>query len=229
MNTIENVAIEDSWKKALAAEFQAPYFQQIKDFLLAEKSAGKVIYPSGSLIFNAFNLVPLHKVKVVILGQDPYHGAGQAHGLSFSVLKGTKVPPSLKNIYKELETDIAGFTIPNHGYLQNWAEQGVLLLNTVLTVEEAKPNSHKNIGWTKFTDAAIKAISEHCDHIVFMLWGKPAQEKAMLIDSNKHLILTAAHPSPLAGGKYFGSKHFSQANAYLNHHSKVPIDWILPA
>lgn len=227
MSKIEHVQIEESWKIALKEEFEAPYFQAIKDFLLAEKAAGKTIYPEGKFIFNAFNSVSLNQVKVVILGQDPYHGAGQAHGLSFSVQKGVKVPPSLKNIYKELESDIAGFVAPKHGYLQEWANQGVILLNAILTVEAAKANAHKNIGWHKFTDAAIRAISQHNEHVVFMLWGKPAQEKAALIDAEKHLILMAAHPSPLAGGKFFGSKHFSQANAYLQAHGKAPIDWTL--
>lgn len=228
MNKVENVQIEESWKIALQAEFESPYFQAIKDFLIAEKAAGKIIYPNGNFIFSAFNAVPLPQVKVVILGQDPYHAAGQAHGLSFSVQKGIKVPPSLKNIYKELETDIQGFIAPKHGYLQSWAEQGVILLNAILTVEEAKPNSHKNIGWHKFTDAAIRAISDNTENVVFMLWGKPAQEKAALINAEKHLILTAAHPSPLAGGKFFGSKHFSKANEYLAKNSKAAIDWILP-
>jgi uracil-DNA glycosylase len=224
---MSNVQIEQSWKDALATEFEQPYFGQIKAFLVAEKEAGKIIYPPAPLIFNAFNKVPLPNVKVVILGQDPYHGAGEAHGHSFSIPFGVKVPPSLKNIYKELTTDIEGFTAPNHGNLEAWAEQGVLMLNAYLTVEEKKPGSHRSIGWERFTDAAIKKISEQCTGVVFLLWGKPAQQKANLVDKSKHLILEAAHPSPLAGGKFFNSRPFSQANTYLQSQGKTPIDWKL--
>lgn len=222
-----DVKIEDSWKNALESEFQQPYFAGIKEFLIKEKQAGKAVYPPGPLIFNAFNLVPLGNVKIVILGQDPYHGEGEAHGLSFSVPVGIKVPPSLKNIYKELETDISGFKAPQHGNLEAWARQGVLMLNAYLTVEANKPKSHQGVGWERFTDAAIRAVSDNCSGVVFMLWGKPAQAKAVLVDKSKHLVLEAAHPSPLAGGKFFGSKHFSQANAYLSQNGKTPIDWSL--
>jgi uracil-DNA glycosylase len=228
MSEIKDVQIEQSWKTALAHELEQPYFAAIKSFLVAEKAAGKNIYPPAPLIFNAFNKVPIQNAKVVILGQDPYHGAGEAHGHSFSVPFGIKVPPSLKNIYKELETDLPGFVAPKHGNLEAWAEQGVLMLNAYLTVEEKKPGSHRTIGWERFTDAAIKAISEQCSGVVFMLWGKPAQAKANLVDKTKHLILEAAHPSPLAGGKFFGSRPFSQANAYLQQQGKQPIDWNLP-
>lgn len=225
MAEVKDVKIEESWKTALSNEFQQPYFQSIKDFLLNEKAAGKTIYPPSSLIFNAFNMVPIANTKVVILGQDPYHGAGEAHGLSFSVPAGIRIPPSLKNIFKELETDIEGFQTPKHGNLEAWAQQGVLLLNAFLTVEASKPGSHGTIGWERFTNAAIKAVSDNCENVVFMLWGKPAQSKAALIDESKHLVLKAAHPSPLAKGAYFGSKHFSQANAYLTQHGKDAIDW----
>ena len=227
MAEVKDVQIEESWKTALASEFQQPYFAGIKAFLLKEKEAGKAIYPPGPLVFNAFNLVPLPQVKVVILGQDPYHGAGEAHGLSFSVLDGVKVPPSLKNIYKELATDIEGFVVPTSGNLEKWARQGVLMLNAYLTVEADKAGSHRKIGWEKFTDAAIRVVSEQCDGVVFMLWGKPAQEKAKLINADKHKVLMAAHPSPLAGGAFFGSKHFSQANAYFAEKGKGGIDWKL--
>jgi uracil-DNA glycosylase len=227
MTKLKDVKMEASWKEALAQEFEQPYFETLKAFLVQEKEAGKNIYPPSSLIFNAFDLVPLPKVKVVILGQDPYHGAGQAMGLSFSVPKGLAVPASLVNIYKELEQDIPGFVRPKHGDLTHWAEQGVFLLNTVLTVEEKSPNSHKGRGWEQFTDAVIRKLSSAGEGIVFLLWGKPAQAKASLIDAQRHLILQAAHPSPLAGNRFQGCKHFSQANAYLQAQGKTPIDWIL--
>jgi uracil-DNA glycosylase len=216
------VQIEASWYDALENEFEQPYFQAIKSFLMTEKAAGKTVYPAGSLIFNAFNTTPFEQVKVVILGQDPYHGAGEAMGLSFSVPKGVRTPPSLQNIYKELVTDIEGFTIPTHGDLTSWATQGVLLLNAMLTVEANKAGSHKDIGWQKFTDAVIKTISDKREGVVFMLWGNFAKGKKPLIDASKHLILEAAHPSPLAKGAFFGSKQFSQANAYLG---KQAIEW----
>lgn len=223
---MSNVKIEESWKEALKLEFQQPYFQALATQLKNEKAAGKIIYPPGSLIFNAFNTTPFHQVKAIILGQDPYHNPNEAMGLSFSVPKGIRVPPSLRNIYKELHTDL-GHAVPHHGDLTKWANQGVLLLNSFLTVEKNKPRSHQKIGWAPFTDAVIKILSNERENLIFMLWGKPAKEKATMIDRDKHLILEAAHPSPLAGGAYFGSKHFSQANAYLEAKGKEPIDWLI--
>lgn len=227
MSEAKDVRIEQTWKEALAEEFQKDYFGSIKDFLKREHAAGKTIYPPGKLIFNAFDRVPLPDVKVVILGQDPYHGPGQAHGLSFSVPRGQRIPPSLKTVYKELQEDIDGFQTPDHGNLEKWADQGVFLLNAFLTVEHKKAGSHQKIGWGNFTDAVIKTISDEREGVVFMLWGNFAKKKADLIDADKHLVLTAAHPSPLARGAYFGSKHFSQANAYLQEQGKEPIDWVL--
>ena len=221
---INNVKIGESWKVALADEFQQPYFADIKAFLVKEKQAGKTIYPPGSLIFNAFNTTPIDKVKVVILGQDPYHGPNQAMGLSFSVPQGEKVPASLKRIYKELASDIDVFQIPTHGDLTNWANQGVFLLNAGLTVEHKKANSHKKIGWHKFTDAVIKNISEKREGIVFLLWGNFARQKKELIDTSKHHVLEAPHPSPLARG-FLGCKHFSQCNALLEQQGKEAINW----
>ena len=208
------VKIEASWKAALATEFEKPYFQALIDFLKKEKAAGKVIFPPGPLIFNAFELTPLDKVKVVILGQDPYHNPGEAMGLSFSVPQGVKVPPSLQNIYKELLSDLQ-VPIPKHGDLSHWATQGVFLLNAMLTVEKNRAGAHQNAGWQHFTDAVIRTLSEQREHLVFMLWGNFAKKKAALIDGSKHLILEAAHPSPLAGGAFFNCKHFSKANEYL--------------
>ena len=227
MSEIKDIKIEASWKAALAESFQQPYFHAIKDFLQQERQAGKTIYPPGNLIFRAFDLLPLPKVKVVILGQDPYHGPNQAMGLSFSVPRSEKTPPSLKRIYQELESDIPGFKNPGHGDLSLWAERGVFLLNTILTVEQAQPGSHKNIGWEKFTDSVIQTLSEQAEALVFMLWGKPAQAKAKLIDGDKHLVLMAAHPSPLAGNAFFGNRHFSQANAFLSGKGLEPINWNL--
>jgi uracil-DNA glycosylase len=221
----KDVKIDESWKNVLKEEFKKPYFLQLSSFLKNEKAAGKTIYPPGPLIFNAFNAVPFDKVKVVILGQDPYHGAGEAHGLSFSVPKGIKIPPSLKKIYKELEADIEGFKMPDHGCLESWAEQGVFLLNAFLTVEAKNPKSHEKIGWGNFTDAVIRGLSEQRSGIVFMLWGGFARKKAELIDSNKHLILQAAHPSPLAGNAFLGCKHFSSANNYLKDNKQALINW----
>jgi uracil-DNA glycosylase len=220
-----SVQIEQSWYDALEQEFEQPYFQAIKSFLLAEKTAGKTIYPQGQLIFNAFNTTPFQAVKVVILGQDPYHGAGEAMGLSFSVPQGVRTPPSLQNIYKELQTDIAGFTPPKHGDLTNWAHQGVLLLNAMLTVEANKAGSHKDIGWQKFTDAVIKNLSDKRENVVFLLWGNFAKGKKVLIDTSKHLVLEAAHPSPLAKGAFFGSQPFSQTNVYLKEKGLGEIHW----
>jgi uracil-DNA glycosylase len=221
---MSNVKIEPSWKAVLENEFEQPYFQAVASFLKREKEAGKVIYPPGSLIFNAFNSTPFDQVKVVILGQDPYHNPGEAMGLSFSVPRGIATPPSLKNIYKELNSDV-GVPIPAHGDLSSWAKQGVFLLNAMLTVEHKQAQSHQHIGWQNFTDAVIRKLSERREHLVFMLWGNFARKKASLIDASRHLILEAAHPSPLAGGAFFGCKHFSQANAYLEEHGLTPIDW----
>ena len=221
---MSSVQIEASWKTALQDQFEQPYFQALAAFLKKEKAAGKTIYPPGSLIFNAFNTTPFPEVKVVILGQDPYHNPGEAMGLCFSVPKGVRVPPSLKNIYKELESDV-GATIPNHGDLTSWAQQGVFLLNAMLTVERNRPGSHQKIGWQDFTDAVIRKLSDGREHLVFMLWGGFARKKKELIDGSKHLILEAAHPSPLAGGAFFGSQHFSKANAYLQEHGMGKVEW----
>ena len=222
-----DVKIEPSWKEILHEEFDRPYFQQIPLHLKTEKSQGKTIYPPGPQIFNAFNTTPFDKVKVVILGQDPYHGQGQAHGLCFSVQNGVTPPPSLVNIFKELKEDV-GMKIPNHGNLSRWAEQGVFLLNASLTVRAAEPMSHSKIGWAQFTDAVIKIISERKEHVVFFLWGKFAQDKRVLIDETKHFILRAAHPSPLSAfNGFFGCKHFSKANEYLVSKGIDPVDWSL--
>ena len=227
MAAVKDVKIEESWKKALAQEFEKDYFGEIKNFLKIAHGEGKTIYPPAKLIFHAFDRVPLPDVKVVILGQDPYHGPGQAHGLSFSVPREAKTPPSLRTIYKELAVDIEGFEKPNHGNLEKWADQGVFLLNAFLTVEHQKAGSHQKIGWQNFTYAVIQTISEEREGVVFMLWGNFAKKKASLIDGSKHLILEAAHPSPLARDAFLGSKHFSQANAYLQEQGKEPIDWKL--
>ncbi len=222
------VKMEASWKEVLKNEFTKPYFQQIVTFLKTEKAAGKIIYPPGSLLFNAFNQTPFHKLKVVILGQDPYHGEGQAHGLSFSVQNGIKLPPSLANIYKEIQNDI-GIAMPVHfGNLTRWAEQGVLLLNTALTVRANEPNSHAKFGWSDFTDAVIQKISDEKKGIIFLLWGKFAQEKQNLIDETKHVVLKAAHPSPLSAHTgFWGCKHFSKTNELLTKQGISPIDWKL--
>ena len=222
-----DVKIEASWKEVLKEEFNKPYFQQIPLHLKTEKAQGKIIYPPGSLILNAFNLTPFNKLKAVILGQDPYHGPGQAHGLCFSVQFGIAPPPSLLNIFKELQDDI-GFAIPAHGNLTHWAEQGVFLLNASLTVRAGDPMSHSKIGWAAFTNAVIKKISEQKKHVVFLLWGKFAQEKRSLIDETKHLVLRSVHPSPLsAHAGFFGCKHFSKTNQYLVSNGIDPVDWSL--
>lgn len=219
------IKLEKSWKTVLENEFNKAYFIQLVNHIKTEKEQGKTIYPKGSQIFNAFNTTPLNQVKVVILGQDPYHGTGQAHGLSFSVQKGISFPPSLQNIFKELQRDI-GNTYPTHGDLTCWAKQGVFLLNASLTVRAGEPMSHAQIGWATFTDAVIKAISTHCSKVVFMLWGKFAQEKQKLIDVSKHLLLKAPHPSPLSAHQGFlGCGHFSTCNQYLVKHGVDPIDW----
>ena len=229
MVKVKDVKIEESWKKLLTSEFSKPYFAKIKSFLLEQKRLGKTIYPPGPSIFKAFEMVPVDKLKVVILGQDPYHGPGEAHGLSFSVPMNIGIPPSLRNIYKELETTVAGFKRPKHGNLENWANQGVLLLNAVLTVEHKKPRSHQKIGWVQFTDAVIKTISAQCEGIIFMLWGEFAKKKSVLIDENKHLVLKAAHPSPLARDAFLGNNHFIRANEYLVKNDKKVINWHLDA
>jgi len=222
-----NVKIDDTWKKALKSEFNKPYFLEIVNFLRTEKMQKKTIFPPGSLIFNAFNTTPIDKVKVVIIGQDPYHGAGQAHGLCFSVQNGINPPPSLLNIFKELQEDI-GINIPNHGNLTHWAEQGVLLLNASLTVRANEPMSHAKIGWAQFTDAAIKKVSDEKKNVVFLLWGKFAQEKQSLIDETKHFVLKAAHPSPLSAyNGFLGCHHFSKTNEFLTRNGIDPIDWSL--
>lgn len=224
---VMDVKIEASWKKVLKDEFAKPYFSQIVEHLKTEKSQGKIIYPPGKFIFNAFNTTPFDNVKVVILGQDPYHGQGQAHGLCFSVQRGIPPPPSLINIFKELHDDI-GITIPNHGDLTAWAGQGVFLLNASLTVRAGEPMSHAKIGWAAFTDAVIQKISSLKNNVVFLLWGKFAQEKRVLIEESKHLILRAAHPSPLsAHAGFLGCKHFSKTNAYLIKYKIDPVDWQL--
>ncbi len=223
-----DVQIHPSWKEVLKEEFSKPYFEQIVTFLRAEKATGKQIYPPGPLIFNAFNQTPFDKVSVVILGQDPYHGAGQAHGLSFSVANGVKPPPSLVNIFKEIKADI-GIDMPfQYGNLTKWAQQGVLLLNAALTVREGDPFSHAKYGWAAFTDAVIRKISDEKENVVFLLWGKFAQEKEALIDETKHHVLKAAHPSPFSADKgFFGSKHFSKTNQLLMQNNLPPIDWKL--
>lgn len=218
--------MEEGWKEVLTEEFSKPYFQHAVTFIKTEKAQGKTIYPPGSLIFNAFNTTPFDEVKVVLLGQDPYHGYGQAHGLSFSVPDGVSPPPSLINIFKELHSDI-GMPIPKTGNLTKWATQGVLLLNAILTVRANEAGSHSRIGWMDFTNAVISKISQGKEAVVFLLWGKFAQEKQVLIDETKHLVLKAAHPSPLsAHNGFFGCKHFSKTNNYLTKQSLHPIDWM---
>lgn len=219
-------AIHESWQEALSAEFAHPYMDKLKAFLVEDKK-DYTIFPDGNNIFNAFNSTPFENVKVVILGQDPYHGAGQAHGLSFSVQYGVPLPPSLKNIFKELVADI-GCPYPKSGDLSHWAHEGVLLLNTLLTVRSGEPFSHKDYGWERFTDQVIRTLSDERENIVFILWGAPAGKKASLIDVTKHLILKAPHPSPLSSYRgFFGSKPFSQTNEYLNSMQIAPIEWCL--
>ena len=224
----EGVRLEESWKAALAGEFASPYMAHLKDFLKAEKEAGKWIFPKGSEYFRALDLTPLDKVKVVILGQDPYHGDGQAHGLCFSVQPGVRPPPSLVNIYKEMESDL-GIVPPRHGFLESWAKQGVLLLNSVLTVERGQAASHQGQGWEKFTDAVIRQVNELPHPVVFILWGSYAQKKAAFVDAKRHLVIKSPHPSPLsAHNGFFGSKPFSKANTFLRDHGMKEIDWRLP-
>jgi uracil-DNA glycosylase len=219
-------SLSPQWNELLKDEFSKPYFENLSNRVnQAYKTA--TVYPPAKLVFNAFNLCPFDEIKVVLIGQDPYHGPGQAHGLCFSVNDGIRQPPSLQNIFKELETDIPGFRAPQSGNLERWAQQGVLMLNAVLTVEAGQPGSHKPFGWESFTDAVIKLISDKKEHVVFLLWGNYAFGKEPLIDTSKHLVLKAAHPSPLARGAFFGSKHFSQTNKYLESKQVKPIDWTL--
>lgn len=221
---IMNVQIEESWKRQLQTEFEKDYFVRLTDFVRNEYKATQ-IFPPGRLIFNAFNLCPFDKAKVVIIGQDPYHGPGQAHGLCFSVNDGIPFPPSLKNIFKEIQDDL-GIPVPESGDLTRWANQGVLLLNATLTVRAHQAGSHQRKGWEEFTDAAIRALAEQREHLVFILWGAYAQKKGAFIDRNKHLVLASAHPSPLSAyNGFFGNKHFSRANEYLVSHGKEPICW----
>lgn len=216
------------WQAELAGEFEQPYMQQLKAFLQQQKQAKKVIFPHSSNWFHALETTPLSKVKVVILGQDPYHQPGQAHGLCFSVKPGVTIPPSLANIYKELHSDLS-ITPAKHGYLESWAQQGVLLLNAVLTVEQNQANAHQGKGWEQFTDKVIATVNNQRQNVVFMLWGSYAQKKGAMIDTSKHLVLKAPHPSPLSAHRGFlGCQHFSQANQYLQHHEQTPIDWQLP-
>lgn len=222
------INLHDSWKAPLQPQFEATYMAELKSFLSAERAAGKTIYPKGSEWFAALDATPLESVRVVILGQDPYHGEGQAHGLCFSVQRGVRPPPSLINIYKEMKTDL-GVDLPNHGNLKTWAQQGVLLLNSVLTVEANKAASHQGIGWERFTDAIIQLVNDQPHPVVFILWGSYAQKKAAFVDHTKHLVLKSVHPSPLsAHNGFFGSKPFSQANAFLQSKGRGEIDWRLP-
>lgn len=215
-----------TWDDVLTSEREKPYFQTLMQKVEASRAAGNNVYPPSSDVFNALSTTSLSDVKVVILGQDPYHGPGQAHGLCFSVLPDVKIPPSLVNIYKELANDIDGFAIPDHGTLTKWSEQGVLLLNTVLTVEQGKAHSHAKWGWETFTDSVINAVNQHCSNVVFLLWGAHAQKKGASLDTSKHLVLSAPHPSPLSAHRgFFGCKHFSEANDYLAKNGMKTIDW----
>lgn len=224
---MSDLKLHPSWLEPLGPQFADPYMTKLKDFLVAEKAAGKRIFPAGSEWFRAFDLTPLDKVRVVILGQDPYHGPGQAHGLCFSVKPGTRIPPSLVNIYKELASDL-GVQPARHGFLEHWAKQGVLLLNSVLTVEQGLAASHQGRGWERFTDAVIAEVNRREDPVVFLLWGSHAQKKAGIVDS-RHFVLKAPHPSPLsAHSGFFGCGHFSKANAFLESKGLAPIDWALP-
>ncbi|WP_146449650.1 uracil-DNA glycosylase [Vibrio kanaloae] len=218
-----------TWESIINDERDKEYFQSVLAFVEQQRNSGKTIYPPQEQVFNAFDMTPFESVRVVILGQDPYHGANQAHGLAFSVLPGVKIPPSLRNMYKELAQDIEGFEIPNHGYLDSWASQGVLMLNTVLTVEEAKAHSHAKCGWETFTGAIITELNQRSEPIIFLLWGAHAQKKGQAIDSERHHVLTAPHPSPLSARRgFFGCKHFSMTNKILSSIDQNPIDWRLP-
>ena len=218
-----------TWNEILADEMQKDYYQELQAFVQKRRAEVRV-FPEEKNVFNALELTPFESVKVVILGQDPYHGPNQAHGLSFSVKPGIKPPPSLLNMYKELSDDIEGFQMPNHGYLVEWAQQGVLLLNSVLTVEQGLAHSHANWGWEIFTDKVIEALNHHRENLVFLLWGSPAQKKGQFIDRQKHCVLTSVHPSPLSAHRgFFGCRHFSKANAYLQQQGIAPINWQLSA
>lgn len=224
----QNIKLEPSWLDVLRGEFDQPYMVKLKQFLVDQKSAGKTIYPMGTHWFSAFNSTPFDQVKVVILGQDPYHGPNQAHGLCFSVLPGVAIPPSLRNMYQELHSDL-GIQPPGHGCLTHWAEQGVLLLNATLTVERGNAGAHQGQGWEQFTDRAVQVLNEQREGLVFLLWGSYAQKKGALIDTAKHRVLKAPHPSPLSAHRgFFGCKHFSMTNQYLNEQDLAPIDWQLP-
>jgi uracil-DNA glycosylase len=226
--TRHNVQLEASWQAALASELERPYIQALFAFLVAEKKAGKPIFPDSEEIFSAFTHTPLTSVKVVIIGQDPYHGEGQAHGLCFSVKPGVGIPPSLRNIFREVHADL-GVPAPDHGHLTAWAEQGVLLLNSVLSVESGRAGSHQGQGWERFTDTVIEVINRECEGVVFMLWGNYAQRKGAIIDTDRHCVLQAPHPSPLSAYRGFlGCGHFSQANHYLQAQGEAPINWSLP-
>ncbi len=229
MSNTDRIRLDPSWKQRLAPEFEADYMKNLRAFLLERGRAGKTIYPPGKQIFNALDSTPFEAVKVVMLGQDPYHGPGQAHGLCFSVQQGVRTPPSLQNIFKEINDDL-GIAPPNHGCLQAWAERGVLLLNAVLTVEQASAGAHQGKGWERFTDAIVKHLNDERDGLVFLLWGSYAQKKGAVIDTNRHCVLKAPHPSPLSAHRGFlGCKHFSKANAWLEERGLEPIDWSLPA
>ena len=226
---MRSVVLEASWLALLRDEFESNYMLKLRAFLLEEKRSGRQVFPPGSEMFNALNSTAFGDVKVVILGQDPYHGEGQAHGLCFSVKPGVQIPPSLRNIYRELEADV-GFVPPNHGYLQAWTRQGVLLLNSVLTVEASQAGSHQGKGWERFTDRIVEMLSEKREALAFLLWGSHAQRKGQIVDRNRHLVLQSVHPSPLSARKgFFGNRHFSRANAYLKSHGKQTINWQLPS
>jgi uracil-DNA glycosylase len=228
MNAPREVRLEDSWKKRLGPEFSKDYMNDLRNFLLERKRAHAVIYPPGDKIFNALNSTPFERVRVVILGQDPYHGPGQAHGLCFSVPLGVPTPPSLLNIFKEIENDL-GIPAPDHGYLKHWAEQGVLLLNAVLTVERGRAGAHQGKGWETFTDQVVRLLNAEGEGLVFLLWGNYALKKGSVIDRNRHLVLAAPHPSPLSANRgFFGCRHFSRTNRWLEEHGRGPIDWSLP-
>jgi uracil-DNA glycosylase len=222
------VTLPNDWQEILGAELEKPYFQKLSEFVDGERSKAEV-FPPEDEVFSAFNLAPYQSVKVVLLGQDPYHDNNQAHGLCFSVKPGITPPPSLVNMYKELETDISGFKRPRHGYLTHWASQGMLMINAVLTVRAHEPNSHKDQGWEQFTDAVIKAVNNKPEHVVFLLWGGYAQKKGKSIDRKRHTVIECAHPSPLSAKKFFGSAPFSATNAALEDHGQSPIDWQLPS